>query len=136
MINIPICRAKKIDSDEYIEGYLMGVVQEDNLCSIREQNADYIGGDICILTTLAIHFPNMLDIQGNKIFASLSEDGKGGDIVKIKTSISNCEAFYYFDNEAMSIRLFEMSKSHMTWEYGITLDYDGNPTKKVIGIQE
>ena len=33
-------------------------------------------------TTLAIHFPDMLDSQGNKIFASLSEDGKGGDIIK------------------------------------------------------
>ena len=32
-------------------------------------------------TTLAIHFPDMLDSQGNKIFASLSEDGKGGDII-------------------------------------------------------
>ena len=32
-------------------------------------------------TTLAIHFPDiMLDSQGNKIFASLQEDGKGGDI--------------------------------------------------------
>lgn len=34
-------------------------------------------------TTLAIHFPDMLDSQGNKIFASLNEDGKGGDIVEI-----------------------------------------------------
>ena len=33
-------------------------------------------------TTLAIHFPDMLDSQGNKIFASLQEDGKGGDIVE------------------------------------------------------
>lgn len=30
-------------------------------------------------TTLAVHFPDMIDSQGNKIFASLSEDGKGGD---------------------------------------------------------
>ena len=30
-------------------------------------------------TTLALHFPDMLDSEGNKIFASLSEDGKGGD---------------------------------------------------------
>jgi len=32
-------------------------------------------------TTLAIHFPNMVDKKGNKIFASLNKDGKGGDIV-------------------------------------------------------
>ena len=30
-------------------------------------------------TTLAIHFPNMTDIKGDKIFASLQDDGKGGD---------------------------------------------------------
>ena len=33
-------------------------------------------------TTLAINFSDMLDSQGNKIFASLSENGKGGDIIK------------------------------------------------------
>ena len=36
-------------------------------------------------TTLAIHFPDMLDSQGNKIFASLQEDGKGGDIIISKS---------------------------------------------------
>ena len=30
--------------------------------------------------TRALNFEGMLDSQGNKIFASLSEDGKGGDI--------------------------------------------------------
>ena len=32
-------------------------------------------------TTLSIHFANMLDRKGNKIFASLQEDDKGGDIL-------------------------------------------------------
>ena len=32
--------------------------------------------------TRALNFEGMLDSQGNKIFASLSEDGKGGDIMK------------------------------------------------------
>ena len=32
--------------------------------------------------TLSINFSNMIDNQGNKIFTSLSEDGKGGDIMK------------------------------------------------------
>ena len=57
-------------------------------------------------TTLAIHFPNILDSQGNKIFASLSEDGKGGDIVtlddrnktiiydkKVQAIMLNCKNF-------------------------------------------
>ena len=33
-------------------------------------------------TTLAINLADMLDSQGNKIFASLSEDGKGGDLMR------------------------------------------------------
>jgi len=32
-------------------------------------------------STLSINFPDMLDLEGTKIFASLSEDGKGGDIL-------------------------------------------------------
>lgn len=72
-LNIPIFRAEEINSDRQVIGYLKG---KDTIMEI-------IG--ICIRpvsikpTTLAIHFPDMLDGQGNKIFASLSEDGKGGD---------------------------------------------------------
>lgn len=33
----------------------------------------------CDETTRSLNFEDMLDRQGNKIFASLSEDGKGGD---------------------------------------------------------
>ena len=73
---IPIYRAKKIDSDEYVEGYY-----------IRENTGHFVQGcnefsgvfKIIDPSTLAIHFPNMLDSEGTKIFASLSEDGKGGD---------------------------------------------------------
>lgn len=35
----------------------------------------------CKYDTRAIHFENMIDLDKNKIFASLSEDGKGGDII-------------------------------------------------------
>lgn len=94
-MNIPIYRAKKIDSDEYIEGFYKNVlyfkdkhiitslvnisgvennIQKTNLWDYKNYEIDQ--------STLAIHFPDMLDNQGNKIFASLSEDGKGGDIMK------------------------------------------------------
>lgn len=75
---IPIYRAKKIDSDEYVIGFYIFdgarhflLADKGNLVQIQ----------IDVLT-LAIHFPGMLDSQGNKIFASLQEDGKGGDIFK------------------------------------------------------
>lgn len=74
-LNIPIFRAEEINSDRQVIGYLK---DKDTIMEI-------IG--ICIRpvsikpTTLAIHFPDMLDSQKNKIFASLTASGKGGDIL-------------------------------------------------------
>lgn len=89
-MNIPIYRAKKIDSDEYVIGYYspaydihhyiithLGVDTKVNV--VYQMSTDIHKIDP---TTLSIHFPDMLDSQGNKIFASLQEDGKGGDIVE------------------------------------------------------
>ncbi|TLS99921.1 hypothetical protein [Aliarcobacter cibarius] len=81
-MNIPIYRAKSNErKNSYVEGFLIGLDEDLNLCTIRTKD-DYIGGEICYLHTLSIHFPDMLDSQGNEIFASLQKDGKGGDIVK------------------------------------------------------
>ena len=82
-MNIPIYRAKKIDSDKYIQGYLLGMWGE-YFISWGETN--HVPNKVQIdPTTLAIHFEDILDSEGNKIFASLSEDGKGGDIVEYNT---------------------------------------------------
>ena len=94
-MNIPIFRAKKIDSNEYVLGWLLQdcfgyyIIPTNNALRCESLNSESIEIDP---TTLAIHFPAILDSQGNKIFASLQEDGKGGDIVmldysKIKTAI-------------------------------------------------
>ena len=78
---IPYYRAKSNErKNTYVEGLLIGVDEELNLCTIRTKD-DYIGGEICYLHTLSINFPNMVDIKGSKIFASLGENGKGGDIL-------------------------------------------------------
>lgn len=93
-MNIPIYRAKKIDSDEHIE--FESFYKYDNkyyaITRIINQTVDSWFTNVQIPltqkiepTTIAIHFPDMLDSQGNKIFASLSEDGKGGDLVISKT---------------------------------------------------
>ena len=100
MIDLPIFRAKKLDSDKYIIGqYIETEFSNEEYCDIEEQETiikhciikdfrtvhddyEYCNFDITEIdiATLAIHFPDMLDSQGNKIFASLQEDGKGGDI--------------------------------------------------------
>ena len=88
MINLPIYRAFSETFDKYILGvpyfsdgrYYM-LVDDCN------KNNNIGSGSYPIdETTLSIHFPDMLDSKGNKIFASLQEDGKGGDIVKIRDS--------------------------------------------------
>lgn len=94
--NIPIYRAKKIDSEEYVKGYLVRAddyrtdVDEDQIIYFimdKMENYrttevwDFVQNSRIDPTTLAIHFSNMIDIKGDKIFASLQEDGKGGDIL-------------------------------------------------------
>ena len=90
-MNIPIYRAKKIDSDEYIEGFYdyskdvfyNGKIEESHYIKVQKENGVAIisYSEKIDQTTLSIHFPDMLDSKGNKVFASLSKDGKGGDII-------------------------------------------------------
>ena len=80
-MRIPYFRAKSNErKNTYVEGLLIGIDEELNLCTIRTKD-DYIGGEICYLHTLSINFPNMVDTKGSKIFASLGKNGKGGDIL-------------------------------------------------------
>lgn len=52
--NIPIYRAKSNErKDIYVTGFLIGVDEETNLCTIRTED-DYIGGEVCYLHTLEI----------------------------------------------------------------------------------
>ena len=90
MINLPIFRAKKLDSDEYVIGFLLQdcfgfyIIQTDNALRCETLNQEAIEIDH---QTLSISFSDMLDSQRNKIFASLSENGKGGDIIKLDDNI-------------------------------------------------
>lgn len=84
MNNLPIYRARKIDSVEYVEGYYTERVHHypSGRNYIHFHNGLVATYERIDPTTLSIHFKDMLDSQGNKIFASLSEDGKGGDIIE------------------------------------------------------
>lgn len=134
-MNIPIYRAKKIDSDEYIEGFFL--FQEESrecieICQIY--NSKIRATYEVDISTLAIHFPDMLDSQGNKIFASLSEDGKGGDILYYEDDCQPyiCEhssngtfLFEYLDNKTIKNYICRLSQEKVLFE-----------DLKVIGIQE
>lgn len=80
MMNIPIYRAKKIDSDELVEGYLTNELGDYFIT--KSDTLDELANIVPIIdkNTLAIHMDGMIDKNGKKIFASLSEDGVGGDM--------------------------------------------------------
>ncbi len=142
MINLPIYRAKKIDSDKYVKGCLVRAddydadVDEDQVIYfIMEKMENYRTSEIWDFVqnsridpaTLSIHFPDMLDSQGNKIFASLQEDGKGGDV---------CSVNDYIDSGLKGVAIYQ--------NYGFRIDRKGKAMGislsstdiKIIGIQQ
>ncbi len=142
MINLPIYRAKKIDSDKYVKGCLVRAddydadVDEDQVIYfIMEKMENYRTSEIWDFVcnsridpaTLSIHFPDMLDSKGNKIFASLQEDGKGGDI---------CSVNDYIDSGLKGVAIYQ--------NYGFRIDRKGKAMGislsstdiKIIGIQQ
>ena len=97
-MNLPEYRAKKIDSEDLAIGCLISDMVGTNYKYYIKKTYN----DIDELTeidpsTLAIHFPDMLDSNNNPIFASLSESGKGGDTY-IDTSIRQRPLTFIFDS--------------------------------------
>lgn len=126
---IPIYRAKKSDSDEYIEGYYSHEPKFDNHflehTSLRYE-------DVIDPSTLSIHFPDMLDSQGNKIFASLSKSGKGGDILKGEfcRSLFKGVAHYYKQGKIV------FNGEHLSKNRSIKFYIKETHKIEVIGIQK
>ena len=111
MINLPIFRAKKIDSDEYVMGWYSSpiIIEGKTYLSITNKDGEYR----IDTTTLSIHFPDMLDSQGNEIFASLQKNGRGGDI---------CSVNDYIDSGLEGVAIYQ--------NYGFRIDRKG----KAMGI--
>ena len=125
MINLPIYRAKKIDSDEYVMGWYSSpiIIEGKTYLSITNKDGEYRIDP----TTLSIHFPNMLDSQGNEIFASLQKNGRGGDV---------CSVNDYIDSGLEGVAIYQ--------NYGFRIDRKGKAMGislsstdiKIIGIQQ
>ena len=145
--NIPIFRAKTIKQDYneweecqqlkkiagiwYAIGFYdckrevktyLGDWEITHLILIRKSTAisEISTAEIIDISTLSIHFEDILDSQGNKIFSSLQEDGKGGDIMK--------------DDEYYGIAKYKDSRFVVEYENEEECLYEGN--FEVIGIQQ
>ena len=122
-MNIPIYRGLKLGTEnEYVEGFYFN--RKNMLGKIIYHKIDFSTTcDGCVAidpSTLSIHFPDMLDSQGNKIFASLQEDGKGGDIMK--------------DDEYYGIAKYKDSRFVVEYENVEECLYEGN--FEAIGMQQ
>ena len=125
MINLPIYRAKKIDSDEYVIGWYSSpiIIEGKTYLSITNKDGEYR----IDTTTLSIHFSDMLDSQGNEIFASLQKNGRGGDV---------CSVNDYIDSGLEGVAIYQ--------NYGFRIDRKGKAMGislsstdiKIIGIQQ
>ena len=120
---IPIYRGLKSGTEnEYVEGQYL--VYKGYPTIFDEYGLNGIEID---KTTLSIHFSDILDSQGNKIFASLQEDGKGGDV---------CSVNDYIDSGLKGVAIYQ--------NYGFRIDRKGKAMGislsstdiKIIGIQQ
>lgn len=138
--NIPVYRAKKIDSDEYIKGYYV---------SNKENTNSWIRWDGYMRevdkSTLAIHFPDMLDSKGTEIFASLYDSGKGGDVLRFIDKFEWYRSEYCFalatnkeiEDKLKELPYYEFSAIFDTKE-GLNFSFSDmiEERYKVIGIQK
>ena len=122
---------KKIDGVWYAIGFYdykrevktyLGDWETTHLVLIRKSTAilEVNTAEIIDISTLSIHFANMLDSKGNKIFASLQEDGKGGDIMQ--------------DDEYFGIAKYK--DCQFVVEYEDCIDNIDNGNFEAIGIQQ
>ena len=120
-------RAKEKNSNNYVIGYEYYNHVEDEYYITH-----YVSGSNYKVdrTTRSINIEDMIDSQGNKIFASLSEDGKGGDCTFMENgynetfcwdSLNGCIVLKSPNYEA---RLFKDKRTTHFKRY------------KIIGIQE
>lgn len=119
---IPIFRAKRTYTDEYV----FGVPRQDSkgayemIINVVEDGVPGVIQRYIEIDTISIHFPDMLDSQKNKIFASLQKDGKGGDIMQ--------------DDEYFGIAKYK--DCQFVVEYEDCIDNIDNGNFEVIGIQQ
>lgn len=132
---------KKIDGTWYAIGFYdckrevktyLGDWETTHLILIRKSTAisEVNTAEIIDISTLSIHFPGMIDSQVNKIFASLQEDGKGGDILEFSSNyFGDYTTVLYFKNH----RLITHSK---TIKENTIRNKESLSSSKVIGIQQ
>ncbi len=132
--NIPIYRAKKIDNDEYVKGFYWSE-REIHYIAFEDEFGWMIKFEIDS-TTLSIHFSLTKDSDDTPIFASLQEDGKGGDVLEdLKKDRGVCTFERTGNRFFLGLKEYNFSGGLGNHTGSWTLDYI-TKNGKVIGIQE
>ena len=128
-VHIAISRALKLGSkDEYVVGYYI----YNNFSKEYWIRVDGLYDHLIDTSTLAIHFPDMLDLNNKPIFASLSESGKGGDILLFDDGRDIRELVCMYRCYTLDLVPIKIIKDSYKFN-GCTLP---NGNVKVIGIQQ
>ena len=116
-LSIPIYRAKNINGVESHKGLLKWNKNKTKFWINDFEN----GSQEIDPSTLAIHFPDLIDSEGTKIFASLSKDGKGGDNIKESPFTTKWVVKYgkYYENP------FDSKRGDHLNRYGVFVEADG-----------
>ena len=132
---------RKIDGVWYAIGFYdckrevktyLGGWEVTHLILIRKSTAisEISTAEVIDISTLSIHFPGIIDSQGNKIFASLQEDGKGGDVLRISCNyFGDYDTVLYFENHRLITHSKDMKENTIRNKESLS-------SAKVIGIQE
>ena len=143
-------RAKEKNSNNYVIGYEYYNHVEDEYYITH-----YVSGSNYKIdrTTRSINIEDMLDSKGNKIFASLQEDGRGGDLVvsksypfygdapEIRDSSGKCEELNYkglllFGSNGCLIDFVKVSDRVRGCAVGYLIEEFNKYNFEVVGIQE
>ncbi len=141
MMNLPIYRAKRLDGNDWIEGYLLPPTVLDH---IKLMTSTPIGNGFfnqsCTVCpkTLSIHFPNMIDKNGKRFFASLSSNAEdkllGGDYGRYKMpDVSQSKEHWVFGNVVF---MDELNRIIFLTKDGDELPIDVNSVIEIFGMNE
>jgi len=126
-MNFPKYRAKRLDNGEYTVGFYSFLDNEHGITSL---NGYYVEIDP---KTLSINFPDVEDKNGTPIFASLSNDGVGGDIAEAVFGESS--TLYSYDSWEGYIFINKGSVS-LNGEWCVNIGDLGDTTFEVTSIHE
>ena len=117
--------------------YVIGTLTQESIRK-RKFRINPLNGAVSyqiINDTLSIHHQNMNDSNINPIFASLREDGKGGDICNL-VDCDGVEYVYIYNNNTFTFGYKNINPTGNQWEYCDSSEVESRSESEIIGVQK